>query len=287
MEVSVPECVDFLAKVGEPQDVWRYFMMILQTPRESGNPKQIQKLLCDIADHLKLEKTVDAGGNVIIRKPASPGCENMPGVCLQCHMDMVCAKTEGNPIDFLKDPIRPRFVGDKIMAIGTSLGGDNGIGIAAGLAILADESVKHGPLELLITRDEEIGLKGASVMVPRELNSKYMVNVDSEEEYSICVGCAGGFVTEFNVPIKREAVTDHEYFSFGIADGLGGHSGVQIHENRANALKMAARMLKDELLAGIDVKVVKMDGGFAHNAIPGSVMVTVAVPKDKAARSRT
>jgi dipeptidase D len=275
------ELQTLLSKLPEPHAIFQWFLRVTQVPRGSTfTDKIIPALMAwghEVGGHVELDK----GRNVIVRIPATPGFETKPGICIQSHMDMVVQKNDDVEIDFLKDPIRPRLVEDGkwLMATGTSLGADNGIGIAACFAIAQDHSIKHGPLELLITRDEEIGLLGAAELEEGGLKSKYLINVDSEEEAAICVGCAGGFVVDLTLPIRRERVAEYVIRKIKLHGGRGGHSGVDIHEGRCNMIKAAGRILKT--VVGHDIRLASVDGGSAHNAIPRDVTIVVAVPKDK------
>lgn len=194
-------------------------------------------------------------------------------------MDMVCQKNDDVVIDFTKDPIIPRIDGEYLKATGTSLGGDNGIGVAVAFAMLEDETLEHGPIEVLITRDEEIGLVGASHLEPNVLKAKYLINVDSEEENAICVGCSGSFTLEMTLPAQREATTGYVLRQVVLNNFIGGHSGCDIHLGRAHPLVVLGRlfMAADEA----DFRIVNIDCGTARNAIPRKCVATVAIPEKK------
>ena len=200
-------------------------------------------------------------------------------ICFQGHMDMVCQKDDNVVIDFLKDPIIPRIDGEYLKATGTSLGGDDGVGVAMCFAMLEDENLKHGPLEVLITRDEEIGLIGAAALEAGVLKAKYMINVDSEAENSVCVGCSGSFTLEMTMPAKREQ-GDYVLREVVLNNFIGGHSGCDIHLGRAHPLVTLGRMLAsaDEC----DYRLVSIDCGTARNAIPRKCVAVFAVRADKA-----
>ena len=186
----------------EPQSVLNYFEQISQIPRGSGNEKAISDYLCNFAKELNLEYIQDDSLNVIIRKKATEGYENCPGVIIQGHMDMVCEKNKDSNHDFLTDPIELRVVDDMIYANGTTLGADNGIAVAYGMAILASDTIKHPALEILITTDEEVGMTGAMNLDTSVLTGKYMLNIDSEEEGCVLVGCAGGNRNCITLPLE-------------------------------------------------------------------------------------
>ena len=196
-------------------------------------------------------------------------------MCLQCHMDMVVEKNDDVVIDFEKDPLTPRIVDGKwLMASGTSLGADNGIGIATCFAILEDNSIQHGPLEVLITRDEETGMFGATDLEEGILKAKYLINVDSEEENSICIGCAGGFTVNMTLPTPRESFPDSTQLTLTLNGFVGGHTGCDIDLGRANPLHVISRLLS---AVHDDYRVIAIQCGTADNAIPRKCVVSVAV----------
>lgn len=270
---------ELLARLPEPKNVWRHFFELCKVPRGSGNCEGIRNRLIEIAHGMGCEAEADEAGNLILRKP---GVEGKPIVCLQGHMDMVNQKVDNSTHDFSVDPIRPRIDGPYLKATGTSLGADNGIGVALGLAILEDRDLRHPPLEMLITRDEEIGLVGASRMPPGLLRSKYLINVDSEEEFALCIGCAGGYQVNIDVPSERRdpfpGYVPYRLYLHGLK---GGHSGVDINLGRANALKIVPRLL----IAASRVapyQLVSLIGGTAHNAIPRSAEAFLYIPEAQA-----
>ena len=278
-----------LTTLPDPKNVWKYMLACTQIPRGSNmgdemwRHKKILAFLKEQAEALGCETYVDAGENLIVRKKAYPGCEDKPIVCLQCHMDMVVQKNDDVEIDFEKDPLTPRIVekdGKKyLMATGTSLGADNGIGIATAFAILEEKDLKHGPLEVLVTRDEETGLFGAAALEAGILKAKYMINVDSEEENAVCVGCAGGYTIHMKLPTPRVAAEGEVKKTVILNNFLGGHSGVDIGLGRANPLHVMGRLLK---ACCCPYRVISVECGTAHNAIPRKCVVDVAVPAEKA-----
>ena len=223
-----------------------------------------------------LEVIQDDAYNVVIKKAGSRGAEDHAPVMLQGHMDMVCQKNDDVVIDFLKDPIIPRIDGEYLKATGTSLGGDDGVGVAACFAILEDKELKHGPLEILITRDEEIGLIGASQLEPNVLKAKYLINVDSEAENSVCVGCSGSFTLEMTLPTTRVEAPNTVLRQIMLNNYIGGHSGCDIHLGRAHPLVTLGRMLM--AADGCGARLVSIDCGTARNAIPRKCVAVVAVP---------
>ncbi len=265
-----------------PALVWKYFAEISRIPRGSKNEKAIGAYLVATARKLGLEAHQDAVGNVVARKPASAGREKMPGVCLQGHMDMVCEKNKDTVHDFLKDPIELVRQDNFIRAKGTTLGADNGIAVATCLAVMEDKSLQHGPLEFLFTVDEETGLTGANNLQPGFLKSMILMNLDSEDEGELYVGCSGG---RDNTGTWTAAWDDAPAGGNGwlvAVKGLkGGHSGLEIHTGRGNALKIMTRVLIG--LAPFGVRVARIDGGNKRNAIPREAEAVVWLPKAKAA----
>jgi dipeptidase D len=265
-----------------PPLVWKYFAEISRIPRGSKNEKAIGAYLVATAKKLGLEAKQDAVGNVVARKPASKGRAGVPSVCLQGHMDMVCEKNKDTVHDFLKDPISLVRKGNFISADGTTLGADNGIAVATCLALMEDQSLEHGPLEFLFTVDEETGLTGANNLQPGFLESKILLNLDSEDEGELYVGCSGG---RDNTGTWAAAWADAPAGGTGLlvtVKGLrGGHSGLEIHTGRGNALKMMTRVLV--CLSGLGARVAKIEGGNKRNAIPREAEAIVWLPKAKVA----
>ena len=252
----------------EPASIWSYFLELSKIPRGSKNEAVAAAWVADQARALGCEVERDEVGNVIIRKKATPGKEGHPTVCLQAHVDMVCEQNEGTGHDFLKDPIQVWRDGDLLRAKGTTLGADNGIGVAAALAILASKDVAHGPLEALITIDEETGLTGANGLQPGRLRAKFLLNLDSEEEGYLTIGCAGGEDTIATRKLIRSAVPAGKKALRLKAFGLkGGHSGIDIHAGRGNAIRILAQVLGAmKPVFGFELASIK--GGNKRNAIP-------------------
>ena len=251
----------------KPALVFSIFDEINHVPRPSKKEEKIRQYLLDFAAKHNIEVATDAIGNVVMRKPATPGHENAPVVAMQAHMDMVCESNDKN-FDFNTQPIETIVDGEWLRANGTTLGADNGIGMAAALAVMVDDSLVHGPIEALFTVDEETGLTGANNLGDGMLNATMLLNLDSEDDAEIFVGCAGGVDTTCLFTYKRSfAPTDFHYFKFDISNGLGGHSGGDIHLGRANANKLLARFLYGLSLKH-DLALAEVDGGNLRNAIP-------------------
>lgn len=252
----------------KPKLIWQCFDEVTKIPRPSCHEEQIRDFLVKFAkDHNVAVKT-DECGNVLMHKNATPGFENAPVVILQAHMDMVAEKNSGVEHDFLKDPIETYVDGDWVKARGTTLGADNGIGIAAAMAVMIDPDLKHGPVEALFTVNEEIGLEGAQNLGEGMLGGNILINLDSEDDGEIFVGCAGGIDTTAWFNYKRSLAPDHfTYLRIGVKGLLGGHSGGDIHLGRANANKLVARFLWN-CSQKWNLQLVKFDGGNLRNAIP-------------------
>lgn len=225
-----------------PAEVWKYFGKICQIPRPSKKEEKILAYLISFAQENDLEYKQDEIGNVLIRKPATEGCENMKSVVLQSHVDMVCEKHSHVKHNFDKDPIVPRVDGDWVRASDTTLGADDGIGVAAQLALLASNSIKHGDLECLFTVDEETGLTGAFNLKDGFFDSSILLNLDSEDDGELFIGCAGGVDTVAAFDMEREAISDNYYaFRMDVSGLKGGHSGDDIHKGLGNANKILNR----------------------------------------------
>lgn len=262
-------------------EVFKFFNEMNQIPRGSKNEKGVSDWLVAFAKERNLEVIQDKSLNVIIRKPATKGYENSPTVVIQGHMDMVCEKEEHSNHDFMKDPIEFIVDGDMLRANKTTLGADDGIAVAMGLAILDSKDISHGPIELLLTTEEEVGMGGAENLDPKNITGRKLINIDSEEEGILLVSCSGGVRVNLNVPFKRENNED-ECFEI-VIDGLqGGHSGMEIHKQRGNANKLMARIL-DEALEKLDINLVNINGGAKMNAIPRSckAVITCKSKEDK------
>ena len=250
----------------QPQLVFKYFEEISQIPRGSGNEKEISDYLRKFGEDLGLETIQDEALNIIIRKPATKGYENAPGVVLQGHMDMVCEKNKGTNHDFTKDPLQLRIDGDYIYATDTTLGADNGIAVAMGLAVLASNDIEHPALEVLVTVDEEAGMSGAMALDGNLVKGKYILNLDSEEEGHLLVSCAGGVTALSTIPVEfTDADSSKVSYSLEIKGLLGGHSGMDIIKQRANSNKLLGRLLN---LISVDFDLAKVEGGSKNNAIP-------------------
>lgn len=264
-----------------PEKLWKHFSQILTIPHGSGNEKALASHILNLARSWGLGARQDKVGNVVVRKPASPGKENSPGVVLQAHLDMVCEKNSDVAHDFLKDPILARIEGDWVKASGTTLGADNGIGLAACLAVLEDRTINHGPLECLFTVDEETGLTGAFKLGRDMLQGKLLLNLDSEEEGTFTIGCAGGADSEITLPLARKKKKSSNQVLIKISGLRGGHSGLDINLGRGNALKLLGRMLA---LASekFRLELVSLNGGSKRNAIPREAWAIVAIePKTR------
>lgn len=266
----------------QPAVVFHYFEEVCQVPRPSKKEEKIRAYLLEFAKKHGLAAKTDEAGNVLIEKPASAGKENLKTVVLQSHMDMVCEKNKDTEHNFETDPIQTYVDGEWLRAKGTTLGADNGIGIATQLAVLASEDIEHGPIQCLFTVDEETGLTGAFALKEGFMNGDILINLDSEDEGELFIGCAGGAGTTAQFPCPMTAAPEG-YFFFRVAvKGLtGGHSGDDINKNRANANKLLDRFLV-QLMEKYDLRLCEIDGGNLHNAIPREAHAVCAVPmKDK------
>ncbi|WP_343345017.1 aminoacyl-histidine dipeptidase [Terrisporobacter petrolearius] len=263
-----------------PTLVFKYFEEISQVPRGSGDEKRISEFLVNFAKELNLEVVQDEHLNVIIRKPATAGYENCPGVILQGHMDMVCEKNKDVDHDFEKDPIDLRIVDDMIYANGTTLGADNGIAVAMSMAVLASNDLAHPALEVLVTSNEEAGMTGANGLDGSLLKGKYIINLDSEEEGFLLVSCAGGNRSYVTLPLTYKNIEGNKQaFMIEVKGLLGGHSGMDIVKQRANSNVTMGRILN---LLDVDFDLVEVNGGSKNNAIPRDCEAVVAVNKDQA-----
>jgi dipeptidase D len=265
----------------KPELVWKYFAAISRIPRGSKNEEAISTYVADTAKQLGLEAKVDKLGNVAVKKPASQGFEGKGTVILQGHLDMVCEKNKDKVHDFMKDPIELVRNGNVLMANGTTLGADNGIAVATNLAIMEDRTLRHGPLEFLFTIDEETGLTGAANLEPGFVEGKTLLNLDSEEEGTLYVGCAGGRDTIGTWKADVEAAAPKtEARLLKVAGLKGGHSGLEINRGRGNAIKILNRVLI--ALADMGARVGSLEGGNKHNAIPREAEAVIMIPKKKA-----
>jgi dipeptidase D len=270
-----------LVKNLEPKTLWQRFYEITQVPRPSKKEGKIIEHMKNLLKNLNIEFKEDNVGNILAKVPATPGSENSPTVILQGHVDMVCEKNKSKQHDFENDPIELIREDGWITADGTTLGSDNGIGVSAALAVITDKEIKHGPLEILLTVDEETGMTGASNINPGFISGKILLNMDSEEEGTFYVGCSGGMdtIAEFN--IEFEDVPNNFIAYDLLVTGLkGGHSGLDIVLGRANAIKLLARTMKK--LEQFDFQIAKINGGSLRNAIPREAEVVVLLkPEDE------
>ena len=269
----------------EPKSVWNNFYSLTQIPRPSGHTQKVAKFLVNFGKNLGLEAFQDECGNVIIRKPATPGMEDRKGIVLQAHMDMVPQKNNDKKHDFTKDPIETRIVheadGDWVYACGTTLGADDGLGVAAAMSVLESKTLKHGPIEALFTVDEETRMVGAKALKPGILKGDILLNLDSETEGELYVGCAGGIDANITFKYKEEPMPKGFKALKLVVTGLrGGHSGMEINEGRGNANKVMARLLLP-ILREVKGKLVNFNGGNMRNAIPREAEAVVAVPAEQ------
>jgi dipeptidase D len=276
-------CPDSLFSGLQPEAVWRHFATLCRIPRRSKHEGLLREQLRVWAIGRGLAASVDAAGNLLVRKAASPGRDASPGVVLQAHLDMVCQKHGDVAHDFDRDPIRPRVRDGWVVAEATTLGADNGLGAALILAVLEDAALAHGPLEALFTVDEEAGMGGARGLPAGLLRGRLMLNLDTEEWGQFYLGCAGGL----DVNVARPGAAEPLPPGFGLwridLRGLrGGHSGVDIHEGRGNAIKLLVRILSDPQ-APRPLRLATLCGGSARNALPREAVATVALPADQAA----
>jgi len=259
----------------DPKPLWHYFLELSRIPRSSKQEAAAAAWVMAQGEALGCQVEQDAVGNVLLRKPASPGREGRPGVALQCHIDMVCEKNEGTQHDFGRDPIRVRRDGDVLKATGTTLGADNGIGVAAGLAVLAARDLVHPPIELLVTVDEETGLTGANGLRGGWLRAATLLNLDSEEEGELTIGCAGGVDTL----VRRRLTTAPAPAGLAalrlkVAGLKGGHSGIDIAAGRGNSIRILAQVL-EAVLPKHGLLLVSVAGGNKRNAIPREASAVV------------
>ncbi|HYA63698.1 MAG TPA: M20/M25/M40 family metallo-hydrolase, partial [Candidatus Sulfotelmatobacter sp.] len=222
----------------QPEQLWKHFDKLAAIPRASTKEAAVREYVRGVATKLGLEPVQDSVGNLIVRKPARPGREGAPITLLQGHLDMVCEKNEATVHDFDADPIKVLRDGDWLKADGTTLGADNGVGVAAALAVMESTDLAHGPLEFAFTIDEETGLTGASQFAPALLKSKYYLNLDSEEIETLCIGCAGGLNTTARRKVKLVPAGAGSAWRIKVTGLRGGHSGVDIHQGRGNALRI-------------------------------------------------
>lgn len=266
----------------EPKGIWKHFYSLTQIPRPSKKEARIIAFMKEFGEGLGLETLVDEVGNVIIRKPATPGYEHLRGVVLQAHLDMVPQKNEGTAHDFENDPIETIIDGEWLKANGTTLGSDNGIGVAAAMAVLESNDLAHGPIEALFTIDEETGMTGAKMLKSGLLNGDILLNMDSEDEGELYIGCAGGIDTTGEFTPTMEATPEGmTAYRLAVKGLKGGHSGLDIHLGRGNANKI----LNTLMLMAADkygLRLSEIQGGSLRNAIPREAFATVVVPAEHA-----
>ncbi|GHV31251.1 hypothetical protein FACS1894177_05400 [Bacteroidia bacterium] len=262
----------------KPANVWKHFYTLTQIPRPSGHCEKVTEYIEQFGKKLGLETNRDAANNICIRKPATPGYEKKPAVILQSHVDMVPQANSDIRFDFTKDAIQPYIDGEWVKAKGTTLGADNGIGVATTLAILEATDLQHGPLEGLFTTDEETGMYGALAVRPGFIDGKIMLNLDSELDGELYIGCAGGADVSVAFQYDNETFVPKEDVIVKISlTGLkGGHSGVDIHLGRANANKLMFRFLKDAIQT-YGIRLASIEGGSLRNAIPREAFATILV----------
>ncbi|HEY4899511.1 MAG TPA: aminoacyl-histidine dipeptidase [Terriglobales bacterium] len=260
----------------DPQAIWKHFDVLAATPRASTKEAAARNYVLAQADKLGLETSQDAAGNVVVRKPARPGREAAPMALLQGHLDMVCEKNEGTAHNFDTDPIKVFREGDWLKADGTTLGSDNGVGVAAALAVMESTDIAHGPLEFVFTIDEETGLTGAAEFPGGVLKSKYFLNLDNEETGTLCIGCSGGVKTTGRRKVAFVPAKGDSACRIKVLGLKGGHSGVDIHQGRGNALRILGSTLQ-RVLGKLQSQIAAVNGGSAQNAIPREASATVVI----------
>lgn len=262
----------------EPQALWRHFDEILTIPRASKKEEAMRRYVIAVAERHGLHHRADAGGNLVVSKPAAAGREGVPITVLQSHLDMVNEKNSDVTHDFERDAIVPRRDGEYLKATGTTLGSDNGIGVAAMLALMEASDLSHGPIEFLFTVEEEIGLEGAGRLDPALVTGRRLLNLDSEEEGAVTVGCAGAAMTRMNLPLEKNTVpADSPMLAVKVAGLQGGHSGLDIHLQRGNAVKVLVRAL----LAAFQerpFRIAALQGGNKHNVLPREASARIVAP---------
>ena len=262
----------------QPHPVWAHFATLCEIPRSSLHEAALRQHLIEWAEARGIEHAVDESGNLILKKAASAGCEAKPGVILQGHLDMVCQANAGTVHDFERDPINAVVRDGWVVAEGTTLGADNGIGVALALAALDEPGLRHPPLEVLLTVNEESGMDGARGLASGTLHGKTLINLDTEEWGHFYLGCAGGVDVELHHECEQQALPpDYAILRFDVSGLRGGHSGIDIHLGRGNAIKLLAEALRD-LSAHTDIRLVELKGGTARNAIPREAFAVCALP---------
>ena len=260
----------------KPALLWKYFSRILTIPHGSGNERALGGYILSVAKELNLAAKKDKVGNVLVSKPARPGHEQAPGVILQGHMDMVNEKNSDIVHDFLKDPIKAEIKADWVQAQGTTLGSDNGIGVAAALAVMEDQTLVHGPLEFLFTVDEETGLTGANHLSKGFLKGTNLLNLDSEDEGTFTIGCSGGGDSEITLPLARKNRRFKDVYKLRLYGLRGGHSGLDINQGRGNAIRLLVRLLY-QAREKFNFDLMHIEGGNKRNAIPREAWAAIAL----------
>jgi len=261
----------------EPQEIWNHFAALAAIPRASTKEAAVRDHVLSLAKTAGLEAVVDEAGNVIVRKPAHPGRESAPVTALQGHLDMVCEKNEGTDFNFDTDGIRMVRKDDWLYGDGTTLGSDNGVGVSAALAVMESKTIKHGPMEFVFTVEEETTLGGATAFKPGVLKARYLINLDNEERGTLCIGCAGGLNTRARRKVRFQAPSADAAYRVKVSGLKGGHSGVDIHLGRGNAIRILGGALQ-HLFEELPVELADLKGGSAHNAIPREASAIVSSP---------
>ena len=268
-----------------PTPLWKHFAKLCEIPRPSKHEEQVVAYIVDFAKNRGLDVKLDQIGNIIIKKPATPGMEDRKTLAMQSHVDMVPQKNADTEHDFLTDSIKPYVDGEWVTAEGTTLGADNGIGVAAILALMESTDIPHPALEALLTIDEEAGMTGAKHLQPGHFEADLLLNLDTEDEGELYVGCAGGVDVNASLPYSAEPVpADHQAFKLNVRGLRGGHSGLDIDKGRGNANKIANRIIDAALQQIPELRIASLDGGSLRNAIPRESFTVLTVPADAAAR---
>ncbi|MCA0900710.1 aminoacyl-histidine dipeptidase [Microbulbifer agarilyticus] len=268
-----------------PTPLWKHFAKLCEIPRPSKHEDQVVAYIVDFAKDRGLDVKLDQVGNVILKKPATPGMENRRSLAMQSHVDMVPQKNADTEHDFLTDSIKPYVDGEWVTAEGTTLGADNGIGVAAILALMESTDIPHPPLEALLTIDEEAGMTGAKHLQPGHFEADLLLNLDTEDEGELYVGCAGGVDINVSLPYTADPLpTDHQAFKLSVRGLRGGHSGLDIDKGRGNANKIANRIIDAALQRIPALRIASLDGGSLRNAIPRESFSVITVPAEQSAQ---